>query len=66
MLGMHKIWMLFDPRRSLVLAAIGVIAIAFVIHFAVLSSPRYCDHLGWCAPTVNAQPGAVAARPPAR
>jgi len=20
-----------------------------VIHFAVLSSPRYCDHLGWCA-----------------
>ncbi|WP_431272529.1 light-harvesting protein [Dankookia sp. P2] len=30
--------MLFDPRRSLVLAAIGVIAIAAVIHFAVLSS----------------------------
>ena len=66
MLNLHKMWMLFDPRRSLVLAAIGVMLIALVIHFVVLSSPRYYDHLGWCAPTVNAQPGAVAARPPAR
>ena len=66
MLDMHKIWMLFDPRRSLVLAAIGVVAIAIILHFVVLSSPRYCDHWGWCAPTMNAQPGAVAARPPAR
>jgi light-harvesting complex 1 alpha chain len=66
MLDMHKMWMVFDPRRALVLAAIGVAAIALLIHFAILSSPRYCDHLGWCSPSVNAQPGAVAVRPPAR
>jgi len=66
MLDMHKMWMLFDPRRTLVLAAIGVVAIAAVIHFAVLSSPRYCDFLGWCSTTVTTQPGAVAVRPPAR
>jgi hypothetical protein len=59
---MHKIWMLFDPRRALVLAAIGVVLIAAVLHFAVLSSPRYCDHLGWCAPSANAMPARPAAR----
>ena len=66
MFDMHKMWMLFDPRRALVLAAIGVIAIAAVIHFAVLSSPRYCDHLGWCSTAQNFQPGQPAVRPPAR
>lgn len=63
---MHKIWMVFDPKRSLVLAAIGVILVAAVIHFVVLSSPRYCDHLGWCSgPAPTFTPGQPA-RPPAR
>jgi len=46
---MHKMWMVVNPLRVGVAGAIGVVAVAFVIHFAVLSSPRYCDHLGWCA-----------------
>jgi hypothetical protein len=54
---MHKIWMVVDPRRSLFLAMIAVIAVAAVIHFAVLSSPRYCDHLGWCATSPTFVPG---------
>jgi hypothetical protein len=54
---MHKIWMVVDPRRSLFLAMIGVIAVAAVIHFAILSSPRYCDHLGWCATSATFTPG---------
>jgi light-harvesting complex 1 alpha chain len=67
MQGMHKMWMLFDPRRALVLAAIGVVFIAAVIHFVVLSSPRYCDYHGWCAPSQNFVPGRTpAATPPAR
>ena len=44
---MHKMWLLFDPRRALIAAAVGVVLIAAVIHFVVLSSPRYADHLGW-------------------
>ncbi len=61
---MHKIWMMVDPRRILFLSAIGVIAVALLIHFVVLSSPRYCDHLGWCGPSTFT-PGQPAARPPA-
>lgn len=54
---MHKIWMVTNPLRLGLTAAVGVITVAAVIHFAVLSSPRYCDHLGWCsaAPSANAQ-----------
>ncbi len=46
---MHKIWMVVNPLRVGVAGTLGVLTIAAVIHFAVLSSPRYCDHLGWCA-----------------
>jgi hypothetical protein len=46
---MHKIWMVVNPMRVGVAGTLGVVTIASVIHFAVLSSPRYCDHLGWCA-----------------
>jgi hypothetical protein len=48
---MHKMWMVIDARR------VGFL-VAAVIHFAVLSSPRYCDHLGWCATTPTFTPGA--------
>jgi hypothetical protein len=54
---MHKIWMVVDPRRSLFLAMVAVVSVAAVIHFAVLSSPRYCDHLGWCATSPTFVPG---------
>ncbi|NDG47759.1 MAG: light-harvesting protein [Rhodospirillales bacterium] len=46
---MHKIWMVVNPMRVGIAGTLGVVTIAAVIHFAVLSSPRYCDHLGWCA-----------------
>lgn len=48
---MHKLWMVVNPLRVGVAGAVGVMAVALVIHFAVLSAPRYCDHLGWCAAT---------------
>jgi len=46
---MHKILMVVNTLRVGVAGTLGVVTIAAVIHFAVLSSPRYCDHLGWCA-----------------
>jgi len=58
MFNMHKIWMVIDARRVGFLGAAGVVAIAAVIHFAVLSSPRYCYHLGWCATSPTFTPGA--------
>jgi hypothetical protein len=57
MFDMHKMWMVIDARRVGFLGAAGVVAIAAVIHFAVLSSPRYCDHLGWCAAAPTFTPG---------
>jgi hypothetical protein len=49
--------MVVDPRRSLFLAMVGVVGIAAVIHLVVLSSPRYCDHLGFCATSPTFTPG---------
>jgi light-harvesting complex 1 alpha chain len=38
---MHRIWLMFDPRRVLV-AMVGFLAVlALVIHFILLSSQRY-------------------------
>ncbi len=60
---MWKIWLLFDPRRAL----IGILAFCFamvmLIHFIVLSSPRYADHLGWGATTPAAMKAPVPAKP---
>jgi hypothetical protein len=54
---MHKIWMVVDPRRSLFLMMVGVLLIAAVLHLVFLSSPRYCDHVGWCATSPTFTPG---------
>jgi light-harvesting complex 1 alpha chain len=60
---MYKIWLLFDPRRAL----IGILAFCFamvlLIHFIVLSSPRYADHLGWGATQTMATKAPVPAKP---
>ncbi len=63
--AVHKIWMVTNPLRLGTLAALGVMLIATVIHFVVLSSPRYCDHLGWCASTPTFTPGQPVQRIPA-
>ena len=38
---MWKIWLLFDPRRVLVAMAAFLFVLAILIHFILLSSPRY-------------------------
>lgn len=38
---MHKIWMLFDPRRTLVALFTFLFGLAVLIHFILLSSDRY-------------------------
>jgi hypothetical protein len=62
---MHKIWMVANPLRLGLVSAVGVVGIAAVIHFAVLSSPRYCDHLGWCSTNASYTVGQPVARTPA-
>ena len=38
---MHKIWLLFDPRRALVALFVFLFALAIVIHFILLSTDRF-------------------------
>lgn len=38
---MWKVWLLFDPRRALIGLFIFLFTLALLIHFILLSSPRF-------------------------
>jgi light-harvesting complex 1 alpha chain len=38
---MHKIWMIFDPRRVMVANAAFLVTLALLIHFILLSTAKY-------------------------
>jgi light-harvesting complex 1 alpha chain len=38
---MHRVWMLFDPRRALVGLFAFLLVLALLIHFILLSTDRY-------------------------
>jgi len=38
---MHRIWMIFDPRRTLIALFSFLLVLALTIHFILLSTNRY-------------------------
>lgn len=52
---MWKVWMLFDPRRSLVALFTFLFVLALLIHFILLSTPRY----NWIEGGAKAPPAKV-------
>lgn len=38
---MYRIWMIFDPRRTLIALFIFLGVLAFTIHFILLSTPEW-------------------------
>ena len=38
---MHKVWLLFDPRRTLVALFTFLFVLALLIHFILLSTDRF-------------------------
>ena len=38
---MWRIWMVFDPRKTLVVQGVFLFALAVMIHFILLSTARY-------------------------
>jgi light-harvesting complex 1 alpha chain len=61
---MWRLWLIFDPRRTLVALAIFLFVLALLIHFILLSTDRF----NWIeGPAVAAVAAAapVAAAPPA-
>jgi light-harvesting complex 1 alpha chain len=56
---MWRLWMLFDPRRALIGLAVFLFTLAIVIHFIVLSTPRFnwIEGAGAAPPTAMTQSG---------
>jgi light-harvesting complex 1 alpha chain len=56
---MWRLWMLFDPRRALIGLAVFLFTLAIVIHFIVLSTPRFnwIEGATASAPTAMTQSG---------
>ena len=38
---MYRIWQIFDPRRTLIALFAFLFTLAILIHFILLSTPRY-------------------------
>ncbi len=38
---MHKVWLIFDPRRVLIAMFAFLFVLALLIHFILLSTPRF-------------------------
>jgi light-harvesting complex 1 alpha chain len=38
---MWRIWLMFDPRRTLIALAVFLAVLAFTIHFILLSTSRF-------------------------
>jgi light-harvesting complex 1 alpha chain len=59
---MWRIWLLFDPRRALVALFVFLFTLALLIHFILLSSPRFnwIEGAG-AAATTGAAPSAAGA-----
>lgn len=38
---MHRLWMIFDPRRTLTALFVFLGVLAFTIHFILLSTPEW-------------------------
>ena len=38
---MHRVWMIFDPRRSLIALFTFLFVLALIIHFILLSTNRF-------------------------
>jgi len=52
---MYRIWLIFDPRRTLI-ALFGFLGIlAFTIHFILLSTPKYNWIGGGASATATAE-----------
>ena len=56
---MWRLWLIFDPRRTLVALAIFLFVLALLIHFILLSTDRF----NWLDGPSTAAPATMAAAP---
>ncbi|WP_432199703.1 light-harvesting antenna LH1, alpha subunit [Erythrobacter sp. W53] len=47
---MWRLWLIFDPRRTLTALAIFLFVLAFLLHFILISTDRYNVEAWWNGP----------------
>lgn len=52
---MWRIWLIFDPRQALVALSVFLLVLALLIHFVLLSTPRF----NWLTDGTGAKPVAA-------
>ncbi len=60
---MFRFWLLFDPRRTLTALFVFLFALALLIHFILLSTPRFDWLAGAPAATAMTTSGQMSALP---
>ena len=63
---MWRIWLLFDPRRTLIALFLFLFVLALVIHFILLSTNRFNWLEGPTAPAPGAANAQATTRAPSR
>jgi light-harvesting complex 1 alpha chain len=58
---MWRVWLLFDPRRTLIALFTFLFGLALIIHFILLSTDRF----NWLDGPHHAAAGQMSAMPPA-
>lgn len=62
---MHNIWLIFDPRRTLIALFTFLALLAFTIHFILLSTPEW-NWISGEAAAVNMSAAEMSPLPPGR
>lgn len=63
---MHKVWLIFDPRRALVGLFAFLVVLALLIHFILLSTDRFNWMESGAATSSAAAAAQMAPLPPTR
>ncbi|MCA9736214.1 MAG: light-harvesting antenna LH1, alpha subunit [Gemmatimonadota bacterium] len=63
---MYRIWLIFDPRRTLIALFLFLAVLAFTIHFILLSTPEWNWISGDASGMVSMSAAELSPLPPGR
>ena len=63
---MYRIWLIFDPRRTLIALFVFLAVLAFAIHFILLSTPKWNWISGDAGSSISMSSAELSPLPPGR